>query len=89
MPRIITLTTDFGLADEYVGVMKGVMLAKIRLKNKTIVGIQGAYAHKAPGEILAIIGSQGFLEIAVNQGDAAMVFDTGVDDVVTVEVHRT
>ena len=25
-PAIITLTTDFGLADTYVGVMKGVML---------------------------------------------------------------
>ena len=28
MPRIITLTTDFGLADEYVGVMKGVIVAR-------------------------------------------------------------
>lgn len=27
MPKIITLTTDFGLEDEYVGVMKGVILA--------------------------------------------------------------
>jgi len=27
MGRIITLTTDFGLADEFVGVMKGVILA--------------------------------------------------------------
>lgn len=26
MPRIITLTTDFGLADEFVGVVKGVIL---------------------------------------------------------------
>jgi len=28
MPPIITLTTDFGLRDEYVGVMKGVILTK-------------------------------------------------------------
>ena len=28
MSRIITLTTDFGLEDEYVGVMKGVILAR-------------------------------------------------------------
>lgn len=28
MGRIITLTTDFGLADEFVGVMKGVILAR-------------------------------------------------------------
>lgn len=28
MGRIITLTSDFGLADEYVGVMKGVILAR-------------------------------------------------------------
>jgi len=29
-PRIITLTTDFGLADHYVGSMKGVILARCR-----------------------------------------------------------
>ena len=28
MPRIITLTTDFGLTDEYVGVIKGVILTR-------------------------------------------------------------
>ena len=28
MDKIITLITDFGLADEYVGVMKGVILAQ-------------------------------------------------------------
>ena len=28
MNRIITLTTDFGLTDEYVGVMKGVILSR-------------------------------------------------------------
>lgn len=26
-PPVITLTTDFGLADEFVGVMKGVILS--------------------------------------------------------------
>jgi S-adenosylmethionine hydrolase len=28
MSNIITLTTDFGLQDEYVGVMKGVILSR-------------------------------------------------------------
>ncbi|MGW8160968.1 MAG: SAM hydrolase/SAM-dependent halogenase family protein [Desulfobulbales bacterium] len=37
MPRIITLTTDFGLEDEYVGVMKGVILG--RAPESTIVDL--------------------------------------------------
>ena len=37
MPPIITLTTDFGLSDEYVGVMKGVIL--VRTPTATLVDI--------------------------------------------------
>ena len=37
MSKIITLTTDFGLADEYVGVMKGVILS--RVPDATIVDL--------------------------------------------------
>ncbi|MBW2522278.1 MAG: SAM-dependent chlorinase/fluorinase [Deltaproteobacteria bacterium] len=43
MPRIITLTTDFGLEDEYVGVMKGVILA--RAPRATIVDLSHGIAR--------------------------------------------
>ena len=35
MPQLITLTTDFGLTEEYVGVMKGVIYS--RCPNAVIV----------------------------------------------------
>ena len=61
---------------------------KVLLKGKSIVGIQDAYAHKAQGEILIIIGSRGFLEIAINQGNAAISLGAGIGDPVKIEVNE-
>ena len=36
-----------------------------------IAGISSTYADGAPGAFIALIGSGGYLEIAINQGDAA------------------
>ena len=47
MSRIITLTTDFGIEDEYVGVMKGVILS--RAPDSCIIDITHAIT---PGNIL-------------------------------------
>ncbi len=47
MPPIITLTTDFGLFDEYVGVMKGVILS--RCPSAAIVDI----SHNIPSQDVA------------------------------------
>ena len=62
--------------------------ARVRLKGETIIGIQEAYADKAPGEVLAIVGSRGFLEIAVNRGDAARLLAAGPGDTVTVDRQK-
>lgn len=59
---------------------------RISVKNETIIGIQEAYSGRAPGEILAIVGSRGFLEIAVNRGNAAAYLDAGTGDQVTVKM---
>ena len=59
-------------------------IALVTIGNETIAGIQTAYVHKAPGEILAIVGSRGVLEIAVNQGNAATLLDAGIGDEVTI-----
>ena len=61
---------------------------KVLLKGKAIVGIQGAYAHKARGEMLIILGSRGFLEIAINQGNAAISLGAGIGDSVKIEVNE-
>lgn len=44
MSKIITLTTDFGLADEYVGVMKGVVLS--RAPQAQIVDLTHSIPHQ-------------------------------------------
>ena len=43
----------------------------VRVKRGEVHGLAKAYADKAPGELLALIGSNGYLEIAVNRGSAA------------------
>ena len=37
---------------------------------------------------MVLIGSRGFLEIAVNQGNAAMFLGAGAGDLVILELHR-
>ena len=68
-------------------------IARIRVKdavnvelpdNKLNLKFCGAYADAEPNEPLALIGSQGYLEIALNQGDAAAKFNTKAGDKVTV-----
>ncbi len=38
------------------------------------------YAEVAPGDLLALVGSHGFIEIAVNRGDAQTLLSLGIDD---------
>jgi S-adenosylmethionine hydrolase len=57
---------------------------RIRLKNTIINGIESAYTGKNAGEVLALLNSWGFLEIAVNKGDAGKVLGSGPGDTVTV-----
>ncbi|MBI1750577.1 MAG: SAM-dependent chlorinase/fluorinase [Acidobacteria bacterium] len=44
---------------------------KITVGAREIDKLAQTYAHGAPGEVLALIGSSGFLEISVNKGHAA------------------
>jgi len=68
---------------------KDASTARVSVKGKTIIGVQEAYDAEAPGEILAIIGSRGFLEIAVNRGDAARILDAVTGDTVSVDRSKT
>ena len=43
-----------------------------------IAGINRCYAERPAGELLAVIGSSGQLEIAVNQGNAARELDVSM-----------
>ncbi|MBU0730114.1 MAG: SAM-dependent chlorinase/fluorinase [Proteobacteria bacterium] len=44
--------------------------ASVSIGSATVCGISKYYAAKSSGEIIALIGSRGYLEIAVNQGSA-------------------
>jgi S-adenosylmethionine hydrolase len=61
---------------------------RVTVRDKTIVGIQDAYADKNPGDLLALLGSRGFLEITVREGNAAAYLDAGTGDGVTVEMPK-
>jgi len=47
----------------------------IRIGERTIYGVSQSYSESKKGEILAIKGSSGFIEISVNQGRASDYFE--------------
>jgi hypothetical protein len=56
----------------------------IRVKKTTISGLAPSYGSGAQGELLALFGSRGHLEVAVNQGSAARELAAGPGDSVVV-----
>jgi S-adenosylmethionine hydrolase len=57
---------------------------KIVVGSREITEIRSAYAEGAPGEVIGVLGSMGFLEIAVNRGAAAQVTGAGKGSDVTI-----
>lgn len=58
----------------------------IKIKNKTIRGIKSSYAQAKPGTLLAIWGSSGFMEIAVNLGSAEDKLNAKVGDKIEIKI---
>ncbi len=56
----------------------------IRSCSHTFEGVRRTFSAVAPGEAVAYIGSSGFLEVAVNQGNAASSFCMQVGDRIEV-----
>jgi len=56
-----------------------------RSNDEGINRISTSYADVLPGEKLALFGSTGFLEIAVNQGNAASLLGITTEDTITIE----
>jgi len=59
----------------------------IEFRGETIHQINAAYGNVPVGEITAIFGSTGHLEIAINQGNAGSLLGLEVNDPVRVEFH--
>ncbi len=49
------------------------------------LSLLSTYSDAAKGKPLALIGSSGFLEVAVNQGSAAEMFSAGAGEPVVVQ----
>lgn len=60
-------------------------LARITLGGRTLAGVRAAYTEVQRGELLALISSGGFVEIAVRDGSAARLLGARVGDAVRVE----
>lgn len=56
-----------------------------RLPGETIYELHQSYSDVVPGERLALFGSTGFLEIAINQGKASSLLGLQLNDSVSVE----
>jgi S-adenosylmethionine hydrolase len=78
--NIITNISEKEVAQSHVKGAVSVELPGCKLKLK----VCKAYGETKPREPLALIGSHGFLEIALNQGNAAEKFKTKIGDKVTV-----
>jgi S-adenosylmethionine hydrolase len=57
---------------------------KIVVGSREITEIRNSYAEGAPGEVIGILGSMGFLEIAANRGAAAQLTGAGKGSEVSI-----
>ena len=58
----------------------------VRVHGQTIYTVRAAYGDAMRGDWLALVGSNGYLEIAVNQGNAAERLDVIVGDQVELKI---
>jgi S-adenosyl-L-methionine hydrolase (adenosine-forming) len=58
---------------------------QVRQSEYQIRKIHTSYSDVDSGDIVALFGSTGFLEIAINQGNAASLLGIGVDDYIRIE----
>lgn len=56
----------------------------VTLGDVQLRGIHRTYGDTAPGDVLALVGSSGYLEISMNQGNAANALSATIGDSVTL-----
>lgn len=75
------LTTDLPAA-----LLAGIAQVSFRLRGREVHGLVASYGHSQSGELVALVDSENFLELAVVNGSAARVLGAQVGDVVEVEL---
>jgi hypothetical protein len=81
--RYLELRPCFG--DQKHQVLK-IDRAEVTVNERTFDGIVGIYAETKPGDWLAMVGSSGFLELAINQGNCASRLGTLIGDPVKIRI---
>jgi S-adenosylmethionine hydrolase len=56
----------------------------VRILGREVNGLVEAYGHRQPGELVALVDSEGYVEVAVVNGSAANLLGVNVGDVVEV-----
>jgi S-adenosylmethionine hydrolase len=73
------LTTDLPARE-----LAGTQQVTFRIAGREVLGLIESYGHRSPGELVALVDSENYLEIAVVNGSAAQVLGARVGDVVEV-----
>ncbi len=58
----------------------------VQVKDMAISGIHRTYAEVETNQLIALVGSSGFLEIAMNQGSAAQALGLSPNDSITLQI---
>jgi S-adenosylmethionine hydrolase len=80
----LTLTPAFD--DALPSLPIGAQSSTVLLHGKVIYSVRASYSEALRGDLLALVGSSGYLEVAVNQGNAAERLDVVVGDRVELEI---
>ena len=82
----ITAIDSFGnlTTDLPASALQGRTDVLFRLRGGEVAGITESYGHKQPGDLVAVVDSEEYIEIAVVNGNAAQKFGAHVGDVVEV-----
>ncbi|HTQ38740.1 MAG TPA: SAM-dependent chlorinase/fluorinase [Pirellulales bacterium] len=81
--RFGNLITNIGAAQ--LGDAEKMPAVRIQCAGREIAGLAQVYSERKPGELTALIGSSGYLEIAVVNGSAAGMLKAGVGAPIVVE----
>jgi S-adenosyl-L-methionine hydrolase (adenosine-forming) len=82
--RFGNLITNITPQDAPMLFRDGAEAFKIVVGSRQITELHNSYAEGAPGEVIGILGSMGFLEIAANRGAAAQLTGAGKGNEVTI-----
>lgn len=81
----ITVVDIFGnLTTDLPGVAVIGREIRVQIKGREINGISPSYGHKQPGELVTLVDSEGYLEVAVVNGSASKILGAEVGDQVEI-----